>query len=234
MSEVPFWLNDPRILFRKEYITELYPSNTYDLERKMNALTRTVIVFTMVGYIITRSMKFLLLSGITLALIVGIYLRQKPNQLKQEALNSMKEAFTAGELLDRLKKHENGNDVTDEDLENKIEAFTPPKPENPLMNVLPADVQDTPKRKPAKPAYTKKTEKQINDAVKENLDPRLFRNMGDELDFENSMRSFYAMPNTAVPNDQEAFAKFCYGGMTSCKDGDENACERKNYRHINY
>lgn len=234
MSEINFWINDPRILFRKEYITELYPSSTYNLERKMNAFTRLVIVLTMLGYIVTRSMKFLLLSGITLALIVGLYMRQKPKELKQEALNSMKEAFTTGELLGKLKKRVNGNGVTDEILDTQIDAYTEPKPENPLMNVLPADVQDTPKRKPAKPAYTKKTEKQINDKVKENLDPRLFRNMGDELDFENSMRSFYAMPNTAVPNDQEAFAKFCYGGMTSCKDGDDDACERKNYRHINY
>ena len=30
------------------------------------------------------------------------------------------------------------------------------------------------------------------------------------------------MPNTTNPNDQKAFAKFCYGDMKSCK---EDACE---------
>ena len=47
------------------------------------------------------------------------------------------------------------------------------------------------------------------------------------------MRNFYSMPNTSVPNAQEEFAKFCYGDMKSCKDGDSLACLKNNYRHIN-
>jgi hypothetical protein len=47
------------------------------------------------------------------------------------------------------------------------------------------------------------------------------------------MRSFYTNPNTLVPNDQKAFAEFCYGNMKSCKDGDDVACINKNYRYTN-
>lgn len=58
--------------------------------------------------------------------------------------------------------------------------------------------------------------------------------IGDNFGFEQSMRNFYATPNTRIPNDQEAFANFCYGDMISCKDGDSLACTKFNPRHINY
>lgn len=59
---------------------------------------------------------------------------------------------------------------------------------------------------------------------------KLFSNLGDSCVFEHSMRSFYATPNTRVDNDQAAFAKFCYGDMRSCKEGDEFACSRNSSR----
>ena len=59
---------------------------------------------------------------------------------------------------------------------------------------------------------------------------KLFSNLGDSCEFEHSMRNFYATPNTRVDNDQEAFAKFCYGDMRSCKEGDEFACSRNSTR----
>ena len=34
-----------------------------------------------------------------------------------------------------------------------------------------------------------------------------------------SSRQFYTNPSTTIPNDQESFAKWCYGDMPSCKDG---------------
>jgi hypothetical protein len=38
------------------------------------------------------------------------------------------------------------------------------------------------------------------------------------------MRNFYSTPNTTIPNDQKAFAEFCYGDMISCKEGNPIAC----------
>ena len=44
---------------------------------------------------------------------------------------------------------------------------------------------------------------------------------------------FYTTPNTTIPNDQNAFANYCYGDMISCKEGNPTACERNNARWIN-
>ena len=51
-----FWLNDPTILFNKEFITELWPVEKMSLASKLNAITRTVIILGFLGYLVTRSL----------------------------------------------------------------------------------------------------------------------------------------------------------------------------------
>jgi hypothetical protein len=60
---------------------------------------------------------------------------------------------------------------------------------------------------------------------------KLFKGLDDDLAFEQSMRPFYSMPNTTIPNDQTAFAEFCYGSMISCKEGNSFACARNKGNH---
>ena len=56
---------------------------------------------------------------------------------------------------------------------------------------------------------------------------KLFASLGDSFEFEvGAMNRFYSTPSTTIPNDQAGFADFCYGNMTSCKDGDDLACAR--------
>ena len=55
---------------------------------------------------------------------------------------------------------------------------------------------------------------------------KLFNDLGDKFQFEQSMRQFYSTANTRVPNNQKDFAQFCYGNMASCKEGDEFMCEK--------
>ena len=38
------------------------------------------------------------------------------------------------------------------------------------------------------------------------------------LNFETSMRQFYSIPGSSVPNGQEKFLDFCYGNLTSEKN----------------
>ena len=70
----------------------------------------------------------------------------------------------------------------------------------------------------------------INNKTKEfilNSDPhnaekdKIFNNLGDNLEFENSMHQFVTMPNTTIPNDQKAFTDFCYGTLPSDKNVEE-------------
>ena len=66
----------------------------------------------------------------------------------------------------------------------------------------------------------------------ETIKKKLFKDLGDEIEFDRSMRNFYSTPNTKIPNDQEGFAKFCYGDMPSCKEGDPLACEKLAFKYL--
>ena len=115
-----------------------------------------------------------------------------------------------------------------------------PKENNPLMNVLLPEIQYDPERKPAAPAFNEEIEKDINqktiDFVGEQFDnderikKLLFADLADNMEFSFSMRNFNANPATTIPNDQGAFAQFCYGDMISCKEGNALACERNDFR----
>ena len=64
------------------------------------------------------------------------------------------------------------------------------------------------------------------------LEKKLFKDLGDEIEFDRSMHNFYTTPNTKIPNDQDKFAQFCYGDMPSCKEGNALACEKGAFKYI--
>ena len=217
MNTSPFWVNDIKVLFNQNHITHLVPLETMSFEEKLNAMTRLVIVMTLLGYLITKKTKFIITGIITLLAIIFLY-KIKTEPKSKKTIN-IKEGFSNPELYKLLKNN-----------------FTEPSQQNPLMNVLPNEIQDNPKRNQAAPAYNKAVEKEINEKTKEfitnnfddktNIDERLFKDLGDNVMFDNSMRAWYSTANTTVPNDQKSFAEYCYGDMVSCKEGNEFACTR--------
>lgn len=215
--EQKFWFNDPKVLLNKKYITELWPSSNGTLEAKLNAITRLVVLLGTIGYLYTREIRVVVSALVTLGVLV-LYYNMKHDSSKKEKheklKSALKEGFTNPELYKATKP-----------------MFTQPTKKNPMMNVALPEIQDDPQRKQAAPSFNPKVEEEINDSVKQNLDKRLFHDLGDNIDFENSMRGFYTTANTQIPNDQKAFAEFCYGSMKSCKEGDGIQCEKKNYRY---
>ena len=47
---IQFWTNNPTILFNKEYIFELWPTTNMCYEQKLNAITRLVILITILVF----------------------------------------------------------------------------------------------------------------------------------------------------------------------------------------
>lgn len=220
-----FWTKDPTILFKSEYVNQLYPLASMTPEEKLNAVSRLVILLTILGYLLTRTLKIVVTGVITLVVIVILYnisKNTKPTNNKQKSI----EKFDNMNCYNILK-----------------DAYTKPTQVNPVMNVLLTEINDNPNRPQAAPAYNKQVGKEIDESTQKmvennfgdkNIDERLFKDLGDAFDFDNSMRPFYATANTKIPNDQDAFAEFCYGDMISCKEGNALACVKDNYRYTNY
>ena len=216
-----FWLKNPMILIDKNHITQLWPEKNMQMEDKLNAMTRFILVLTILGFIFTNSVKVIMSGVVTLAVIVMLYFSKKDK--KKISVDDLKrEGFTNREVYQNLKDN-----------------FTTPTPKNPMMNVLVNEYSENPHRKQAAPSFNEEVTEDINESVKRNLieeqnvDPRLFQNLGDNFVFDQSMRNFYTTPNTKIPNDQKGFAEYCYGTMISCKEGNEFACERNMYKNPN-
>jgi len=209
-----FWLNHPNILLDRNYITEIFPDKSFSLAQKLNAITRFIILLTLLGYLFTKSIKILVSAAVSLVVLVIIF---KTKSQKEDFSNLTKKD------LDYYKKKP-------EKEENYIQQnFTTPTKKNPVMNILMDEYKYNVERPPAAPIHNDQIKKEVNEKAKSNND-KLYRNLGDNIIYENSMRNFHTMPNTKIPNDQKEFALFCYGNMPSCKEGDSLQCTKNNVR----
>lgn len=233
-KDISFWAENTNILLNPGHFTELFPSNDMTYNQKLNAITRFVIILTIAVYLLTRTFRSIIFGILS---VFSIYLVHHYYTMTQLRENAKRDAFTN---LDGRNASNNpalaalGDDA--DMLGSPTEVFDQPTAKNPFSNVLITDVTGNPKKKPAPPAYNEKVNKTILEAAKEaviNANPdqqdiseKLFKDLGEQLTFEQSMRQFYSNPATLTPDDQQAFAEFCYGGMISCAEGNKFACAR--------
>ena len=78
-----FWFDNPNSLLDKEHITQIWPSKDLELGEKLNAVTRLVIILTLIGYFFTRSIKILVSALVTLVTLIIVY-KTKNNLMKEK------------------------------------------------------------------------------------------------------------------------------------------------------
>ena len=190
-----FWLKNPSILFHKDQIHKLWPSKSMDYPDKLNAVTRFIILVSVFGYMLINSYIIIVLGVILILLIVFVY---------NKYINDYLENFSTLENNDKY-KHTS---------------------KNPLYNVLLTDYNDNVNKPEIKDEYTEIKEENINDKVKEfiydnnknNKDiKKIFNNLANNFEFENSMRQFHINPSTTIPNNQDDFLNYCYSDLYSEK-----------------
>lgn len=201
-----FWINQPTILLKNKYIFNIVPNKNMEFNEKLNSITRLIIILTIVGYFITKNTMLFILAIISNLIIIGYYYFKTNNK-----------------TLSLLNNRENFENLTKNEIE-KANLVTPTT-ENPLMNVMLTDIKDNPNRNKAAPAANPIIQEEINKKTEnitknnfedDNIDKKLFRDLGDSMNLDMSMRQFYTMPNTRVSNDQKSFAEFCYKDMIEC------------------
>ena len=249
-SYIPFWSNDPTVLFNKKHILELFPQQGMTFDEKLNAITRLIILLCILGFMITRSYRFILNGSIALLIIYIMYKSQKQlifSELTKKTFDKNKEGFSNNtasynkdETIDASPKI-----INPETLKTYLKSdFEEVKKNNPLGNVLLTDIMDKPTRKSAPPSFntevyedisnhTKKMIQKLNPSI-DNTNQQLFGDLGEKFEFDQSMWQYYSNPNTKIPNDQGAFADFLYGDMPSCRGGDDIACIKDNFRYNLY
>ena len=249
-----FWSNDPTILFNKEYIFELWPTTNMCYEQKLNAISRLIILITILGYILTMSQRVLVVGLLTLVVIFVLF-KMRKQKLTKDMLN---EGF---QVVQAKLPSVQGNEVTGM-FDKKPDSYVNPvtldsvlksefmegTKKNPFSNVLLTQIGDDPDRKSAPPSFNTDVDEDITKNVKrsvqmmnpgiKNTNKQLFGDLWQQFELDQSNRIFYSTANTRVqPGDQSAYGKWLYGFMPSSKEsGPESAFARvqDSYRYTLY
>lgn len=245
--EPTFWTEDPNVLFRSAAI---FPTRDMSFDDQLNAVSRFILILAAIGYFFHPRTHLLAIAAVLLfsVYVFRIYYSDtafsRPSGLGTEPFASRVSPGAATcaayatdasgvRIASAVAAAQSSNVL---DLSGARGAFQLPSVTNPLGNVLQTDYVDQPQRLPALPAASPAQQQLINQTVQETvsqLNPNhttikelLFKNLGDTMQFEQSMRQFHPTASTEIPNDQGAFADFCYGSMVSCKQGNKFACAR--------
>lgn len=217
---VQFWTENPNVLLNSKYLFEFFPVEPMSFEQKLNAITRLVVLMTLITFFYTHSLRILLIGVISMFFIFMLFKSKTPNP----------EPFA--------------NPAADVYSIDTSKVFSEPTSTNPFGNVLVTDYIYNPQKKPAPPASNENIQKTIVEQAKEmvknahpdypDMSEKLFQDLGDNFMFEQSLRPFHSTASTTIPNDQQSFSEFCYGSMVSCKEGNQFACAKHNSRYNNY
>jgi hypothetical protein len=246
MTAIQFWTNEPTILFNKEYMFELWPTSDMCYEQKLNAITRLVILITILGYVSTTSTRILVVGTLTLAVIFGLFKMRKQkltNQMLNEGFSIQGNQVTG--MFDK-KTDSYVNPVTlDTVLKSEFKEGTK---KNPFSNVLLTQISGDPERKSAPPSFNvdvdeditkniKKAVQMMNPGIK-NTNQQLYGDLWQQFELDQSNRAFFSTANTRVENDQSAYAQFLYNDLkySGKESTPEGAIARvqDNYRYTLY
>jgi Family of unknown function (DUF5762) len=228
-TPIPFWTQNPNILFDPKYAFEFFPSDEMTFEQKLNAITRMVVVLTIISFVYSQKTRILYISGLTLLAIFLLFFSQSESNLAKSRKEGMISFGPDPNLPPQGDYHKKPP---------RPKVFDNPTPENPFSNVLMTDYDYHPDKPPAMPSFTKQGNNAILDQAKQmviknnpgqpDIADKLFTDLGDQMVFEQSLQPFYSNASTTIPNDQAAFADFCYGSMISAKEGNMQALARSN------
>ena len=226
---IPFWSENPNVLLDTRYITELFPVEGMTYNQKLNAISRVIILLTLILFLYDRNTRVILISFITLCSIYLLYYYRKQEKTPKK---KDKEGFENPALA-----------VLNNYSVDTAKTFDTPTDTNPFSNVLLPDYEFNPDKKPAPPAFNTSVNETILEQAKKlvidqnpgqpDIAKKLFTDLGEQFVFEQSLQPFYSNPATTIPNDQAGFADFCYGSMVSCKEGNVFACARNLDRYTN-
>lgn len=175
-----FWLSDPSVLFSGDTWSLFVPMPDMCTAECLNAVLRFTIYSSLLLTLATHNTQYLFaipLVGIVTILLFKLF----PNGKQIETF------WNFGKKL----------------IKKNTEKFTMPSFNNPFMNVLLTEIQDSPDRPDAADVSKKSVRADIKEKFKNTND--IFMDTDDAFDQANALRNFHTIQSSKIPNDQDAF-----------------------------
>jgi hypothetical protein len=185
-----FWIDQPKILFNVNHIHEIWIYSGMTLNEKLNAMTRLIILLSLLGFVVFNRSVFLVIGLILISLIVIFHNK-----------DTLMEGMTNTNTL--ILPSNPVNNVLMSDYKD-----------NPNLKPNHPDYSDAVENSINTSALSS-----IMLQNKENKDIKNgFATTRDQMEFEQSMRPFFTQPvNTVDQAEYGDFIKFLAGSMPSDK-----------------
>lgn len=210
------WINDIKELFNKNHILEVLPKSNYSKNRKLNALFRFSLYYSIIIYLIYKKdsvIYFPIIIGIITIVFGNIHIKLNDNKE-----NNLKELYSNIDTF---------NLYNDKNTQNKSKCKQPTL-DNPFMNLNWTNINNNPKK-----ACYSYDNLETQEDIKDNFNEGLIQGFDDILNNNNSQNRYYTMPNTMPSNEQGVFGKWCYGSPATCKEGNGLQCANNLYNRLN-
>lgn len=241
-----YWMNDLKILYENDNYIRFFPTKTMTRIEQLNALARFSVYLFIIFIIMDRTDEWLFVPIIIIIMNIVLYnlFEIDENGKKKEfirlsnmtndhsndtddRMNHMKNKNykistsyydSNGDLIsssydrsDQMMKGIDKQYSIDEYREFVKNKCMQPTEDNPMMNLNVSHMnQDN------IPIKCDPDDLLVDQKVVEAFNKNLIRDADDLLETKNSQRQFMPLNNN-IPNDQEAFAKWCYGAPDACK-----------------
>ena len=197
MTTERIWYENLQGFITNDNYYVILPTQYMTIEEKLNALVRFFVYLGVLLAILKQNYKYLFFGIVAALLSVLLHQHEQKSKLWAESFLQEKDL-----------------DIVDNRVCSRSTV------DNPFMNPSIVDIQDNPDRPPA----CNLDNERVQDVVEDNFEARLFRDVSDLYGNHSSQRQFYTVPATTIPNDQTAFAKWCFGTGASCKEGNGEQC----------
>lgn len=200
-----FWTDNVEILWSGKRWKEFFPREQDTYEEKLNSVMRATLYISLVLIIMYMNLGYIWVALGGIILTIFLY----------ENHRSSKETFIV-----------NNEELTPANftpLKKGVKQYVEPTPDNPMMNVDLTDYRKRPNRESLS-KIAEADDPEMKKAVDSAFYDRIFRDVSDVYSTVAAERNFYTVPVTTIPNDQKAFAEFCYGTPPTCKEGNGFQC----------
>lgn len=237
------WIENPLIIIKDKGYLNFIPDRKSSKVSQINSLTLMMIYLFIILYLfkLNNSITNTLIFGIIFIMVVlyyGYYSYKENLDLSANEANniSIESGYydSNGDLqIGPFYSHKNNNlprlDKSYKEIKSYLNNTSrKPTPDNPFMNPILTDYNNE-----SDPRPSNVDDDEIKNEIRQSFNKDLFRDLSDLFDVKNAERIFYTVPGGSIPNDQDAFAKWCYGQPPTCHE-DTMSCEKNIHEDLRY
>lgn len=251
-NNTQLWLESPKVYIMNNGYLKFIPTIEMNKTEQINSLTLFLLYILFFSHIFNYNSRIIDIIIISLIIVMillhyGYYSNKERLSTNNENGDGYKDysdndvsirsgiydsnnKLRLGKFYSHKKNKTLDVDRSFEDMQ-RYQKATERKPtsDNPFMNPILTDYNTE-----NIPVASNTDDENIKNEIKNSFNKDLFRDLNDLYDRKSSDRVFYTVPGGSIPNDQDSFAKWCYGSPQTCQEGNGLSCLRKYNEDLRY